>query len=48
MNTPHLTSPMGMLILVGVLLMCWNVVIGGQLFSKSLRGFTIIKLGLAG
>jgi Ni/Fe-hydrogenase subunit HybB-like protein len=28
------------LILVGVFAMRWNVVIGGQLFSKSLRGFT--------
>lgn len=36
------------LILAGVLAMRWNVVIGGQLFSKSLRGFTTFKLGLAG
>ena len=36
------------LILAGVLAMRWNVVIGGQLFSKSLRGFTTYKLGLAG
>ncbi len=36
------------LILAGVLLMRWNVVIGGQLFSKSLRGFTTFKLELAG
>ena len=28
------------LILVGVFTMRWNVVIGGQLFSKSFRGFT--------
>jgi predicted membrane protein len=28
--------------------MRWNVVIGGQLFSKSLRGFTTYKLGLIG
>lgn len=28
------------LILIGVFAMRWNVVIGGQLFSKSLRGFT--------
>ena len=27
-------------VLVGVLAMRWNVVIGGQLLSKSLRGFT--------
>ena len=37
-----------LLILVGVLAMRWNVVIGGQLFSKSLRGFTSYKLELAG
>jgi predicted membrane protein len=36
------------LIVVGVLAMRWNVVIGGQLFSKSLRGFTAFKLELAG
>lgn len=37
-----------LLILAGVLLMRWNVVIGGQLFSKSLRGFTTFKIELAG
>lgn len=36
------------LILIGVLAMRWNVVIGGQLFSKSLRGFTTYKLEFAG
>jgi predicted membrane protein len=36
------------LILFGVLAMRWNVVIGGQLFSKSLRGFTTYKMELAG
>ena len=36
------------LILMGVLAMRWNVVIGGQLFSKSLRGFATFKLELAG
>ena len=36
------------LIVIGVLAMRWNVVIGGQLFSKSLRGFTSFKLELAG
>lgn len=35
-------------ILNGVLAMRWNVVIGGQLFSKSLRGFTTYKLELVG
>ena len=37
-----------LLILVGVLAMRWNVVIGGQLFSKSLRGFTAFKFELHG
>ncbi|MFO1477128.1 MAG: NrfD/PsrC family molybdoenzyme membrane anchor subunit [Verrucomicrobiota bacterium] len=36
------------LIVTGVLAMRWNVVIGGQLFSKSLRGFTTFKMELAG
>ena len=36
------------LILLGVLAMRWNVVIGGQLFSKSLRGFTSYTLELGG
>lgn len=37
-----------LLIMAGVLLMRWNVVIGGQLFSKSLRGFTTFKMELSG
>ena len=37
-----------LLILLGVLAMRWNVVIGGQLFSKSLRGFTSYKMEVAG
>lgn len=36
------------LILVGVLAMRWNVVMGGQLFSKSLRGVMSYKLEFAG
>ncbi|MGA2749032.1 MAG: NrfD/PsrC family molybdoenzyme membrane anchor subunit [Verrucomicrobiota bacterium] len=36
------------LILIGVLAMRWNVVIGGQLFSKSLRGFMSYKMEFAG
>lgn len=35
-------------IVCGVLAMRWNVVIGGQLFSKSLRGFTTYKMELHG
>jgi predicted membrane protein len=36
------------LILVGVLAMRWNVVIGGQTFSKSLRGVMTYKMEFAG
>jgi len=36
------------LILVGVLAMRWNVVIGGQMFSKSLRGLMGYKMEFAG
>ncbi len=36
------------LALIGVFSMRWNVVIGGQLFSKSYSGFTSFKLGLIG
>jgi predicted membrane protein len=36
------------LVLIGVYSMRWNVVIGGQLFSKSFAGFTSFKLGLIG
>jgi len=34
--------------LIGILAMRWNVVIGGQFFSKSLLGFTTYKLELIG
>jgi len=37
-----------MLVLIGVYSMRWNVVIGGQLFSKSFSGFTSFKVGLIG
>ena len=37
----------GLLTLVGVLAMRWNVVIGGQLFSKSFLGYTTYKMGFA-
>jgi predicted membrane protein len=36
----------GCLALIGVLAMRWNVVIGGQLFSKSFLGYTTYKMGL--
>jgi Ni/Fe-hydrogenase subunit HybB-like protein len=37
----------GLLTLVGIFAMRWNVVIGGQLFSKSLLGYTTYKLSFA-
>jgi Ni/Fe-hydrogenase subunit HybB-like protein len=37
-----------LLIQVGIFSTRWNVVIGGQLFSKSLRGLTVYKLELFG
>jgi predicted membrane protein len=43
-----LSAEMALLVLIGVFTMRWNVVIGGQLFSKSLRGFTIYKLDFMG
>ncbi len=36
------------LIEIGIFSTRWNVVIGGQLFSKSLRGLTVYKLELTG
>jgi len=45
-KTIYLSS--GVLVLIGILFMRWNVVIGGQLFSKGFHGFTDFKLGLAG
>jgi Ni/Fe-hydrogenase subunit HybB-like protein len=35
----------GCLTLVGILAMRWNIVIGGQLFSKSFLGYTTYKMG---
>ncbi|MBT3301235.1 MAG: polysulfide reductase NrfD [Bacteroidetes bacterium] len=37
-----------LLVLIGIFFMRWNVVIGGQLFSKSFYGFTHFKLQLIG
>jgi Ni/Fe-hydrogenase subunit HybB-like protein len=37
----------GILTLVGIFAMRWNVVIGGQLFSKSYLGYTTYKMGFA-
>jgi predicted membrane protein len=33
---------------IGIFSIRWNVVIGGQLFSKSLRGLTFYKMELLG
>ena len=38
----------GIMVLIGIFFMRWNVVIGGQLFSKGFHGFTNFKLGLVG
>lgn len=37
----------GCLTLIGIFAMRWNVVIGGQLFSKSFLGYTTYKVGFA-
>jgi predicted membrane protein len=36
----------GCLTLIGIFAMRWNVVIGGQLFSKSFLGYTTYKMSL--
>lgn len=36
------------LVQIGILSIRWNVVIGGQLFSKSLRGLTVYKVNFLG
>jgi predicted membrane protein len=38
----------GVLIQIGIFSMRWNVVIGGQLFSKSFRGLTTYNMELMG
>ena len=42
-----LYSVAGVLTLIGIFAMRWNVVIGGQLFSKSFLGYTTYKLEFA-
>ncbi|HET8549104.1 MAG TPA: hypothetical protein VFL57_13900, partial [Bryobacteraceae bacterium] len=37
----------GLTTLIGIFAMRWNVVIGGQLFSKSFLGYTTYKMGFA-
>ena len=41
------TRVAGVLTLIGIFAMRWNVVIGGQLFSKSFLGYTTYKMALA-
>jgi Ni/Fe-hydrogenase subunit HybB-like protein len=41
----HFTA--GSLTLIGIFAMRWNVVIGGQLFSKSFLGYTSYKMDFA-
>ena len=43
----NLYTVAGVLTLIGIFAMRWNVVIGGQLFSKSFLGYTTYKLGFA-
>ena len=43
----NLYTAAAVLTLVGIFAMRWNVVIGGQLFSKSFLGYTTYKLGFA-
>ena len=42
-----ITTAAGILTLIGIFAMRWNVVIGGQLFSKSFLGYTTYKMGFA-
>jgi Ni/Fe-hydrogenase subunit HybB-like protein len=48
LNRRRIYFASSLLILLGVLAMRWNVVVGGQLFSKSLRGFMSYKMEFAG
>jgi len=53
MSLPHELKRMAyflaaIFVQVGIFSTRWNVVIGGQLFSKSLRGLTVYKLQLGG
>jgi Ni/Fe-hydrogenase subunit HybB-like protein len=43
----RLYAAAGVLTLIGIFAMRWNVVIGGQLFSKSFLGYTSYKMGFA-
>jgi hypothetical protein len=39
-------AAVGVLTIIGIFAMRWNVVIGGQLFSKSFLGYTTYKMGI--
>ena len=45
MQRKRIYAVAGCLTLVGIFAMRWNVVIGGQLFSKSFLGYTTYKMG---
>jgi Ni/Fe-hydrogenase subunit HybB-like protein len=45
MPRKRIYSIAGVLTLIGIFAMRWNVVIGGQLFSKSFLGYTTYKMG---
>jgi formate-dependent nitrite reductase membrane component NrfD len=44
----HIYFVTALLVQVGIFTTRWNVVIGGQLFSKSFRGLTAYKMSLGG
>jgi Ni/Fe-hydrogenase subunit HybB-like protein len=46
MGRKRIYAVAGCLTMVGIFAMRWNVVIGGQLFSKSFLGYTTYKMGL--
>jgi len=46
MGRKRIYAAAGCLTLIGIFAMRWNVVIGGQLFSKSFLGYTTYKMGL--
>jgi Ni/Fe-hydrogenase subunit HybB-like protein len=46
MTRKRIYAVAGCLTMVGIFAMRWNVVIGGQLFSKSFLGYTTYKMGL--
>jgi len=42
----QLYSLAGFMALIGIFAMRWNVVIGGQIFSKSFLGYTTYRMGI--